>query len=203
MANVQSPRGFVPSRYANGSPFNGAGNLYYIPSTDGLQYNVGDAVKSGAGGSSTGIPQVVKAAGTDTVRGVIMGVMVAPQNENSFLGANLDLTVQNIPASKQHDYYVLVADDPAILFELQGDGTATNQVAASCNKNASFTVTNPTTPQQNSASTLNSASIATTAALNLKIFGLVQQSRNNEYGAYANWLVKFNQHELQGNTAGV
>lgn len=201
MSNQIAPRGFVPSRYLNGACWNGAANMYHIPSTDNNQYNVGDAVKSAANGDANGIPDVVKAAASNTVRGVIIGVLAAVPNNPSLVGTTLDLTVQNIPAAKTRDYYVLVVDDPQVLFELQDDG-ANALTATSCNKNANFIVTNPTAPQQNSASVLDSGSVATTQALPLRIVGLSQKP-NNAFGIYATWLVKFNQHELMGNTAGV
>ncbi|MBU6264869.1 MAG: hypothetical protein KGM14_01575 [Actinomycetales bacterium] len=202
MANVVAPKGFVPSRYMDGSAWNGAANMYCIPSSDGSVFSPGDAVKTAAGGDANGIPYVQKAAGTDTVRGVVVGVLVANPNNPSLVGTTLDLTLQNIPATKAKDYYVLVADDPNILFEIQDDGlNAGTTVATACNKNATFTVANPTSPQQNSASVLNSGSIATTNTLNLKIVGLVQKP-NNAYGANATWLVRFNLHELTGGTTG-
>ena len=201
MANLVAPRGFVPSRYSQGNGWNGAANLYHIPSSDGSQYNVGDPVKSSANGDANGIPDVAKAAGTDTVRGVIIGVLTATPGNPSLVGTNLDLTIQNVPATKARDYYVLVADDPTILFEVQDDGLSA-LTATSCNKNASFTVANPTSPQQNSASVLTTGSVATTQALNLKIMGLVQRP-DNAFGVNAKWLVRFNQHELNLNTAGV
>ena len=201
MPNLVAPRGFTPSRYLNNSPYNGAANMYYIPQADATQLNVGDAVKSAPTADANGIAAVTKALGTDTVRGVIMGVLIANPNTPSFVGINLDLTIQNIPASKAKDYYVLVADDPSLAFELTDDGLAA-LTASATTKNASFTVTNPTSPQQNSASTLSTASVATTAALPLKILGLVQRA-DNAFGINAKWLVKFNQHELMGNTAGV
>jgi hypothetical protein len=64
-------------------------------------------------------------------------------------------------------------------------------VATACNLNASFTVTNPTTPSMVSASVLGGATINTTNSLNLKIMGL-DGSPANAYGAYARWKVKFN-----------
>jgi hypothetical protein len=202
MANQVIPRGFVPSRYLNGAAWNGGGNMYYIPAADTNQYNPGDAVKSAAGGDANGIPQVAKITnGTDTMRGVVIGCLLAIPNNPSLVGTNLDLTVQNIPATKTRDYYVLVCDDPQVLFELQDDGLAA-LTAAACNKNASYTVTNPTAPQQNSATVLSTASVATTQGLPLKIVGLVQKP-NNSLAASAVWLVKPNQHELMGNTAGV
>jgi hypothetical protein len=201
MPNLVGPRGFVPSRYMDGSAWNGAMNMYYIPAADASVYSPGDAVKSAATSDANGIPGVQKAAGTDTVRGVIMGVLVANPNVPSLVGVNLDLTTQQVPAAKLKDYYVLVVDDPALLYELQDDGLAVLPASAA-NKNASFTVANPTSPQQNSASVLSTASVATTQALNLRIMGLVQKP-NNAFGVNANWLVRFNQHELLGNTAGV
>lgn len=202
MANLIRPRGFVPSRYLNGAAWSGGTNLYHIPSTDTNQYNPGDAVKSSANGDANGTPDVTKITnGTDTVRGVIVGCLRQTPRNPSLVGINLDLTVQNIPATKLQDYWVLVVDDPQVLFELQDDGLNV-LTATSSNKNASFTVANPTSPQQNSATVLSTASVAVTQGLNLKIQGL-KQSPDNAFGANAVWIVKFNQHELQGNTAGV
>lgn len=202
MPNSVAPRGFVPLRYLDGSNWNGATNTYCIPSTDTNPVAVGDAVKSAAGGDAAGVPYVTRASGTDTVRGVVIAVLPTAPNNPSLVGTALDLTMQGVPASKSRDYYVLVLDDPNVLFELQDDGVNA-LTSAACNKNASFTVTAPTSPQQNSASVLNSASVATTQSLNLKLMGLVQ-APGNDYGTRARWVVRFNQHELGGcNTAGV
>lgn len=202
MANFVQPRGFVPSRYRAGNAWTGGTNLYVVQAAEPNQINIGDVVKSSANGDANGIPAVTKITnGTDTVRGVVVGVLLAAPNLPSLLGINLDTTVQNIPATKTRDYYVLVVDDMDVIYDLQDDGLAA-LTATSCNKNASFTVTNPTSPQQNSASTLTTASVAVTATLNLKMLGLVQIP-NNAYGIYARWAVMFNQHELMGNTLGV
>lgn len=202
MANAIGPRGLVPSRYLDGSAWNGATNMYCIPQADGSIYGPGDAIKSAAGGDANGVPYMQKAAGTDTVRGVVVSVVLAAPNLPSLQGVIIDNTTQAIPAAKAKDYYVLVCDDPTIIYELQDDGSSALTNLA-CNKNASLTVANPTSPQQNSATSLSCASVATTQGLNLKIMGLLQKP-NNAFGVYANWLVRFNQHELGGsNTAGV
>lgn len=201
MPNLNAPRGFVPVRYLNGAAWNGATNLYFIPQADGSVYSPGDAVKSAAGGDANGVPAIAKAAGTDTLRGIITNILVAAPNNPSLVGSTLDLTTLQAPATKAKGYYALVVDDPAVLFELQDDGL--NALTASaCNKNASFTVANPSSPQQNSASVLNTGSVATTQALNLRIVGLAPRD-DNAFGVNAKWLVKINQHELEGNTAGV
>ncbi len=196
MANINAPKGFSPSRYLSGAPWNGMATPYYIPATDASQYGIGDAVKTAAGGDPNGIPQVQKALGTDTVRGIVVGVLpIAPVNSNQ-QAVTLTLEVENIPATKTKAYYVLVVDDPKVAFELVDDGL-TVLTATACNKNASFTVANPAAPQTNSASVLTTGSIGTVATLNLKMLGLVQNP-TNAYGAYARWLVMFNLHELGG-----
>ena len=202
MANKIAPHGFAPLRYLNGAAWNGATNVYLVPSTDGSVISVGDAVKSAAGGDANGISAVAKAAGTDTVRGVVVGVLAVNPNDPSLVGTNLDLTLQNIPATKTKDYYVMVVDDPAVVFSLEDDGVGGLSAAAACNKNAIFVVANPVAPSQVSATTLSTASIATTSTLNLKLLGLVQ-APDNAYGVNADWAVMFNLHELRGSTAGV
>lgn len=201
MANLNAPRGFVPSRYLNGAAWNGACNLYYIPVGDTTQLNPGDPVKSAATADANGIPAITKAAGTDTVRGVLIGILAANPGGTSLVGTNLDLTIQNVPATKTRDYYCLVVDDPMVLFEVQDDGLAA-LTATSANKNATFTVANPTAPQQNSASVLATGTVATTNTLNMKIVGLAQRA-DNAFGVNAKWLVKWNAHELLGLAAGV
>jgi hypothetical protein len=201
LTNVNAPKGFVPSRYLNGAAWNGGSNLYRIPSTDGVQYGLGDAVTTVVGGDANGIPNVAKASGTAVLRGVIVGILPAPPNQPSLVGVNLDLTIQNIPATKTKDYYVQVVDDPNVLFEIIDDGLNT-LTATSLNKNASFTVANPTSPQQNSASVLNTGSVGVANTLNLKLVGLVQKPNNYLGTPYMAWLVKINLHELLGGQVG-
>lgn len=201
MPNLNAPRGFVPSRYLNGASWNGQTNLYYIPAADGSAYAPGDVVKSAAVSDANGVMGIQKAAGTDVVRGVIVGFMVAAPYGVNLQAPALDLSIQTVPAAKSRAYYALVVDDPSVIFEVQDDGLSA-LTAAAVNKNASFTVANPSGIAQNSASVLNTASVATTNTLNLKIMGLVQRD-DNAFGVNAKWLVKFNLHELLGGTTGV
>jgi hypothetical protein len=177
------------------------GNMYYIPSTDGNAYYPGDVMISAAVSDANGVMGITKAIGTSTARGVLVGVLPATPYNPSLLGIVLDLSLQTIPATKTRAYYVLVNDDPATLFEVVDDGLAV-LTATAVNKNASLTIAAPTTPQQMSATVLSTASVAVTQALNLRIMGLIQRD-DNTFGQFAHWLVKFNQHELMGNTAGI
>lgn len=90
-----------------------------------------------------------------------------------------------------------VMDDPNQLFIIQHDGTST---AADYGKNADIVVGTGSTTTGISANELSTASVATTAALNLKIVGLWDVP-GNEVGANAVVVVKINEH-LYG-SAGV
>jgi len=90
-----------------------------------------------------------------------------------------------------------VIDDPNQLFIIQNDGTS---AAANYGKNADIVVGTGNTTTGVSANELDTSSIATTAALNLKIVGL-WDTPNNSVGANAVVVVKINEH-LYG-SAGV
>ena len=209
MAQVAKPYGFAPVRTIDTNMFNGQSTRYYIPSSDGSAFYIGDMVKvsAGTGADVAGVCQVVKAAGTDTIRGIIMGVEVANVNAPSLQGASLLLENTAIPASKGKDYYVYVMDDPEVVYQIQDDGITTgNLVAANANKNFSVTVTAGATLTSDSGSVLLSSSLATTQGLNWRALGLYQGLNNgaqNAFGAFAYWLCKCNQHDLNGNTVGV
>lgn len=199
MANVIAPHGFTPIRGIN--TYSGQTNIYFIPSTDTNQYNIGDAVKSVVGGDPSGIPSVTKSTGANSEyqRGVIVGVLpVQAVGTPSLVGVPLQLENINVPATKTRGYYVEVCDDPNQIYQIQDDGL-TALTATACNKNATFTVANPTAPLQISATVLTSGTIAATATFPLKMMGLYQQvapGSGNQFGVNAIWVVRFNLHEL-------
>ena len=209
MAQVAKPFGFAPVRTIDANMLNQQATRYYIPSSDGSAFYIGDMVKvsAGTGADTFGVPQVVKAAGTDTIRGIIVGVEVANVGAASLVGSSLLLENTAIPASKGKDYYVYVIDDAGVIFQVQDDGiTTANLVATGANKNFSVTVTAGATLQSASGSVMLSSSLATTQGLNWRAMGLYQGLNNgqvNAFGAYGIWLCKCNQNDLAGNTVGV
>jgi len=85
-----------------------------------------------------------------------------------------------------------VNDDPAQLFVVQADGSVSQ---ANIGKNADPTAsTTGSTTSGVSAGSLDSASIAKTAALTFKIVGLYE-APGNDFGNYAQVVVKLNQHQ--------
>jgi len=83
-----------------------------------------------------------------------------------------------------------VVDDPNQLFLVQCDA---GFVAADVGKNADVVGTGGSTTSGISSMELNSSTLATTAALNLKVVGLYNDV-NNEYGTNAVVVVKINEH---------
>lgn len=206
MANVVAPFGGRPVGSMSGTAYTGRVTRYFIVSTDPNAYYEGDMVISAAGADASGVPGCIKGtAGTEVPRGLIVGVeqanLVYPPGAVPNLGginANIFSTQVSIPATKNQDYYVYVADDPHLMFFMQGDSTGTNQVAANVNKNASITVAAPGTATfPLSASVINSSAIATTNTLNVRLIGLAQIP-NNAFGANATWVCTWNTHELSG-----
>jgi hypothetical protein len=202
VANSNTPFGLQPVRGGGGYAYNAQGTLYRIPSTDNSAYYLGDPVKTVAGADTNGVPNVIICGGTDIVRGIIVGILPVYPGV-SIQGTPLSLENMNIPATKAHDYYVIVDDDPTSIFSIQDDGiTSAKLVAASANLNFSLTITAGATAQSVSATVILSSSFAVTSSLNFKAMGLLQIP-NNTFGAYAKWLCRVNVHELTGSTAGV
>lgn len=195
MANPNKPAGLQPVQYLNGSPWNSQARTYYIPSTDTNAYAIGDPVVSVAGADSNGVQQVVLAtAGAgNPLRGVVVGtgtkewLMADPSNLDSII----------IPATKLKAYYVMVVDDPQVLFQIQEGNTTTYLTAANVGQNANlFAGTNNGFV---SGWTLNNSGVANTANFQLKIMGL-RRTIDNTFGQYAQWLVRINNHELANQT---
>ena len=83
-----------------------------------------------------------------------------------------------------------VIDDPSQLFLIQCDA---GFVAADVGKNADVVGTGGSTTTGVSTMELNSSTLATTAALNLKTVGLYNVP-SNEFGSFAVVVVKINEH---------
>lgn len=191
MANVNMPMGLQPVRYLNGSPWNGQATRYCIPSTDGTAYYLYDPVTHAGSADANGVATVSIGVAGAAILGSIVGVEVAGDN----------LEIKYIPATKTRDYYVFVADDPNIIFEMQESGTA--MAAADVGLNANFVIAAPSSTVSPSATAIDNSTKATTATLNLKLLGLSQRV-DNAFGTSAKWLVLINNHQFKsGGTLGI
>lgn len=189
MANANKPSGFQPVSYLNGADWNGQARRYYVPASDLNAYYVGDLVESLAGASngivqneiSIGVPRVTKCAAGATMRGAVVG----------FGTDVVDLSLGSIPATKLRSYFLYVADDPQLIFAVQGNNTTT--LSNTCvGMFADFVVATPASTNAQSASVLDTASIDANPVLPLRILGL----RQGDFTAYTKFLVALNLHEL-------
>lgn len=191
MANADAAFGLRPVRYLSGAPYNGAARKYYIPATDtdSAAY-IGSLVKLTGGADANGIPVVTANVSTgNPVVGVVVGVV--PETADS-LRYRANSTAR----------YVLVADDPNLLFEVQEDGAmAITAVGATCTLTG---FTSGSTVTGLSAVELDSSEISETSDTDddVRIIELVQRP-DNAQGTNAKWLVRLNVHQYVNAAVGV
>jgi len=207
MANPAAPHGLQPVQTQDGNPWNGKANLYHIQSTDTKAYYNGDIVQlvpaAGLNGSTqgsdiNGVPNITGFTGSQTAClpiGAIVGVQVAPigVGAGQTQGTAVNLNLQFVPAAKLNDYYVWVADDPSLLFEIQGSASLAAAQATTVGSNASFLPTAPANTIGPLSATVVDT-IAVTATLPLKIVGIPYRP-NVAFGVNMPLLVVFNTHQ--------
>lgn len=203
--SVDKPYGMRPIRTGNGSPYMGEAQLYHIPSTDVNAYFIGRPVTMLGTGDVTGVPSVVVGVAGSAILGPIVGIHPVKPINPSLLGTSLSLEDTSIPAVKTRDFYVMVCDDPDIVFQIQQNSG--DLQAADIALNVNFVITSPTNTQQYDATVIASASKAVTSTLNLKLLGPVQRDDNpisvSATSLFTDWLVKINNHFFRGGTVGV
>lgn len=198
MANSDTPFGLRPHSYLNGTPWNGQARMYCIPNTDDTNaYAIGDPVELAGGADAAGVPTVILATAGSGLTGVI--VAVAGTKYGSHGGDPGNLNTMIVPATKTQDYYVLVCDDPNVLFEVQEVSGGTALTAAEVGLNANLVA--GTNNGYISAWELNNATEATTSTLDVQLMGLVQRP-GNAFGEHAKWLVRINNHSYNAGITG-
>lgn len=200
MANANRPVGLAPVSYLNGAKYTGAAREYCILSTDGSAYAIGDPVASGGTGDGAGVSNVVLAtAGAgNAIRGIIIGTRGIKYGAGMVDPASLDTTI--IPATKTKNYYVLVVDDPNVIFEAQEDSIGNNLAITDLSSN--MDIVSGTNNGYVSGWMLDSSTVNTGSTRQVKLLGLAQRS-DNAVGQYGKWLVLINNHELRGGITGV
>jgi hypothetical protein len=122
LANTDAPFGLRPVKHKSGAPYNGAFNLYYIPSTDNTAVYIGDPVvivgdsndNEVRGFPPGSLSEVARATVGDgnAITGVVVGVMADTRDSLTYRAASTERVL-------------MVADDPDLIFEIQADGTLT------------------------------------------------------------------------------
>ena len=126
MANADTPKGLVPVRNRNGSPYNGEANPYIKVSGYNQAMFIGDPVLKFTDGSNTA-EVTAPDLGTFPI-GTLPEARLAPVTDNTKItgvvigfGANPnDLSKVYSPANTEAVMWI--CDDPDVVFEIQADG---------------------------------------------------------------------------------
>lgn len=190
MANVNSPFGLRPYSMKSGAPYNGATRTYYVPASNPTALFIGDPVTmvtNSSDGNGVQTVQIATAGDNGQILGAFQGitnnagqrVITLQQNQTPYLPAGTAA-------------YVHISDDPDLLYLVQEDGAAAAfMVSGASGRNANMLAGTGNTGNSNSGWTMQTSSLAVTAAHQLRIIQLLQQP-DNAVGQYAKWLVKIN-----------
>jgi len=197
MANTDIARGLVPVSYRNGAPYNGAANVYYVPASDGTALFTGDPVAPVNAGSETkGIPTVTRAtaAGGNYLMGSVVGIV-----SHGDPAVTVQFSTVNYRAAST-EMYVLVADDPNLLFEIQEDGVGGAMGVGAPSRNVDMVAGTGSTATGWSGFELDSSTLDTTNTLQFRIHRPVDRVDNDSTLTNAKWLVSINLHHFNYTT---
>jgi hypothetical protein len=195
MSSVSRINGFRPVKYLNGAAWNGAADVFFVPSTDASVIMVGDAViGTGDARAASGVQTVTRlAAATGIPIGIVVGILFSGMGDTNNVPPVTDL---NTPVYRRAntDRYLLVVTDPAVIYEVQiaGAGPAAAAATALVGLNGQFTLTAGSTTSGASGMQLDSAGTAATATLPLKIVAIVPRPDNVPGDAFLSYWVKLN-----------
>lgn len=189
MPNINSPFGLKPLRHQSGAPYNGSVRTYYVPASNPTALFIGDPVTmvtNSSDGNGIQAVQISTAGDSNLVLGAFQGISNSAGQTTITLTQDLPVY---LPAGRAA--YVYVSDDPELLYLVQEDGT-TGMVSGASGRNANLVAGTGNTANGISGWQLSTASLATTAAHQLRIVQLYQQP-GNAVGGYGDWLVRINQ----------
>ena len=175
--------GLTPVRYKSGAPYNGAANLYSVAAGETNNIFIGDPVLISGTGDAAGIPGVVRAAAGDRMTGVVVGF---GQFDGASAGSTTAINRGYRTASTAD--YLLVADDPALLFAVEEDAVGGALATTDIGNNADLVGGTGSTVTRRSGYMLDSSTKVTTTA-QVRIWGFDQTIGNTIGGTGPVWLV--------------
>jgi hypothetical protein len=209
MANAIAPKGFVPVRHFDGTPYNGATMPFVVPSSDATAVFVGDLVKK----TGIGVAAATVIAGQDCEGFETVALATAGTTGQDLAGPVVAFSVDPTALGTRHRLastarIAHVCVDRSVVFEAQEDAVTTPIVAASVGLNAAYTTTAGNATTGISKQCIQSTSVATTATLPLRILQLTKKVGNalNTGGAAvdpATFDVMLNTGGYMPNVAGV
>lgn len=162
--------GLQPVRYKSGAPYNGAANVYYVPASDSTALFIGDPVIIAGSGDANGVSSVTRAAAGDRITGAVVGFTTNPNDTT-------DGAIETGYRAASTEAYVLVADDPTLVFEAQEDAVGGALAAADIGLNVDLVAAAGSTVTKKSGYLLDSSTKVTTTA-QLRIVGFSRRVNN-------------------------
>jgi hypothetical protein len=201
MANTSRINGFRVIGNLNGTN-RGNDTLYYVSSAAD-EILVGDIVKLGGSADTNGVPSADLAGASDVPMGVVTAILHSkfdPVGKMTTGAVALDLpAAAQIAASGAG--YILVNDDPNVI--LEGETSNGTPAAVDVGLNVSHANAARTSSTVVSPATIDVGTKNTTSTLNFQLLGFSRKV-NNEIGASAKMLVRFNVHQYKSvGTTGI
>ena len=207
MANVNRPMGIRPSRYLDGTQWNGQAALYYFHASqanDAYIYDLVtfDATNRGSGTTdpyASGIPAaapVTAALTTNKFRGIIVGFLVQP-DFNMSVTASLGLKYRQASTAR----YGWIMEDQAVLCEAQESGTAMGIANISNNIDILYTAGSQTTGV--SKVQIDTSTKTAAAVKPLRLYRYSQIIGNEPGNTNAKWDVTINNSDLVPGSNGI
>jgi hypothetical protein len=165
MANGNVAYGLKPVRMADGSPYNGAVDIYYVPASDSTALYEGDPVNLAGSADAGGIASVKRAAASENILGAVVGFADATGMTAGYRAASTA-------------GYVLVSHGQDVLYEIQEDGVGGAIAAADIGLNADIIAAAGSSYTKSSGFMLDTSTKATTVTLPLRIRGITQRPDN-------------------------
>lgn len=208
--NASVIRGLIPARHFDGSVWNGSANIYYVPSTYATALFIGDPVDVISGSNdANGLPAVQLASVGSPMIGSVVGIVSGgggPGTGNYTIAVTRDLPIYH-PASTNQ--YILVSDDPTLLYSIQDDASTQARAANQWSgRNANLVSGSGSTTTGYSGWQLAASTVNTTNTLDLKIIRPLDTPNNTvsnvaNTNGNAQWLVKLNNYRFANQIAGV
>ena len=194
MANPNSAKGLQPVQHIDGSPYNGKANLYHVPAAYAVNLFLGQPLLPTGASDANGIPTVATAVNgaTNNTIGPMVGIN---DGGDPIVAITRDMPLYH-PASTLQ--YILVADDPNLIFELQEDSVGGSiAMATAGTKNVDLIAGAGSTVTGYSGWMLDSSTIGTGATLQMRLQRGVKRVSNAMAATNARWLATINIHSMR------
>ena len=190
MANITHPFGFRPSRYMDGTAWNGMTTMYAFSTSETHDTYIGDVLSFDSTNRSTGIVDPflngvpvlqanVAAMTTTKVRGIAVSFLPQPDFSQS---ATASLGLRYRVASTAR--YVAVVEDQAAIFEAEESGNSyTSSSSNGVNKNCDIVYAAGSTITGISGTKLDATTIVTNAALPFRLYRMTQRVDNFNFAS--------------------